>query len=276
MISSIKKKTDIVYSVTAHESPECVYNLYENIVKFHPGLSVMVIFHTSPDLYELCKSLPKHPNLLYHPRPSVKARFTCSLFFAHLDNYRQVYHFDFDYFCTLASNCMFVRPVDIEAIRKTTPDVNITPAKYELPDPEKWMWQEFVRNKRLVAIFKEEGIPVHVIIHEGAYFQKQVMKTMVHFCNIEGITPEIFDFDTLPAEEVLLPSIEKYITGKVSPRYGLWIPGLKMEDVVSVHETGGCRSTIGNHYTIMKVARDMENPIRKYINELPAHPYISL
>lgn len=262
------KKYSIAYSITAHESPECVMNLYENIVKFHPGIPVLVVFHTNPALYRECMRLPQHDNLWFHPVPKKKERFTASIFLAHLENYKFIERQDFDFFCTLASNCMFVRPVDMDSIRATTPGLYIGGSGYKMFDPEKWTYQEFLKNVHLVNTFKQNDISVEVVTHEGAYFRKEVMGEMVDFCRRKKIDSDAFVYDTLAAEEVILPSLEKYLTGMVSLRYGIWIPGVKLKDVVSLAETGTCPSAVRGGYNIVKVPRDMENECRKYINSI--------
>mgnify|MGYP001607182952 CR=1 FL=1 len=114
------KHYDIIYSTCAHESIECLYNLYENIQKFHPGLYAAFIVHANPDLYAKKDEIPRAENLIWHPDPTVKERFTSKLFLGHLENFRYASTVcDFHFFSTLASNCMFVRPTDGEQIAKT-------------------------------------------------------------------------------------------------------------------------------------------------------------
>ena len=271
------KHYNILYSVVAHEKIECVYNLYENILKFHPGLSVAMIVHANPRLYEQRDEIPCHENLIWHPVPTVKERFTSKIFLGHLENFRYVggrhlqkgEEMSFDFFCTLASNCMFVRPIVFERIAENTPILAPRAGGYRLPDPERWMYKEFIKNVKLNEIFKQIGMEICVITHEGAYFRKNVMDSMSVFCEGWGINESIFVHDTIPAEEIILPSLEKFLTGgKIGKRYCGWIPGIKEEDVRTVIETGTCKLLSGHYNNILKIPRDMENPMRKMVNEL--------
>ena len=260
-------KYDIVYSIPAHESPECVYNMYENIVKFNEGISVLVIFHANPSLHLQCESLPKHENMLFHPIPTFKDRFTSKLFLAHMENYRFIHGVDFDFFCTLASNCMFLRPVDYKMLRDT-PQLRPTQTGYKMPDPDRWMYKEFIKNEKLNEIFRQVEIEICVITHEGAYFRKEVMGAMSVFCNSWGINEKIFVHDTIPAEEIILPSLEKYLTGKVSKRYCGWIPGITLQQVKEICQTGTCKALAGHYNNIVKIPRIATDEKRLYINSL--------
>lgn len=262
-------KFDIVYSCTAHEKHEVVYNLYENIIKFNPRLNVLIVFHTNVDLLKDCEYfLLHHDNLIFHPTPSKKERFTSSIFLGHLENYRLISELDFDFFCPLASNCLFVCPIDFPTIQKHTPSLNVTKTGYKLPDPEKWMITEFIKNERLVGIFQDVDMEVCVVTHEGAYFRHEVMEAMSVFCKKWNVNKELFVPDNLPAEEILLPSIEKHITGVVGKRYCGWIPGITEKHVVEIIKTGTCKAMAGHYNNIVKVPRDMENPMRKIINAI--------
>lgn len=261
---------DIVYSVTAHESVDCLWDLYFNIRKFHKqsGLRVLVIFHCSPALHKEAKAMAPDntSNPLFHPNPSVKARFTASLFLAHLENFRylQEQGIEFDYFSTLASNCLFVRPYETVI----PAPLNVTPTKYSLGDEDKWQAEEFKKNPKLVEVFKKHEIAVACTIHEGAYFTKDVFGFIVDFCKENGIDRDAFEHDTLAAEEVILSSLEKYATGVLGKRKGVWIPGITLSDVKSISETGGCRSTGDGIFNIVKIPRSMNDEKRKYINSI--------
>ena len=140
-------KTDILYSITAHEKPECVWNMYENIMKYHRGLRVEVIVHANPILYEeLQSNMPPSSTMLLHAEPTFKERFTSSLFLAHLANFKYMQKVDFEFFCPLASNCMFVHEPLIDIIRNETPFLNVLETGYKMDDPDKWM--DFLKNEK--------------------------------------------------------------------------------------------------------------------------------
>ena len=92
------------------------------------------------------------------------------------------------------------------------------------------------------------------------------------FCEENGICKEIFTNDKIAAEEIVLPSLEKYATGQVTPRYGICLYGITEQDIRNVIETGSSRGAVDTHYTIVRVERNMENELRKMIRELKNEP----
>ncbi len=235
---------------------------------FHKDKSVLVIFHINHDLgFELNK-IKVRDNLIFNPKLSDKTKYSSDLFFSHLENYDLVKNHNFDLFCTLASNCLFVRKPDWEEIYKETPSLNVTTSIFKVPETSKYLWDEFLKNQHLVDVFTEEGVPPALSLHEGAYFKKEVFNYIYYFCILNRITKEAFTNDVIPAEETVLPSLEKYATGKVSKRYCGLIPEINEMDVLKIIQTGTCSSLIGDHFNVVKVPRDMNNRLRQIINQL--------
>jgi len=259
---------DLVISVTAHEQIDCLYNMYENIMRFTEGKRVLVIFNINDELALKLNTVRVYENLIFNSKRSNKTKFSSDIFLAHLQNYDAVKGHNFDLFCTLASNCLFVRKPDWDIIYKETPSLNVTTSIFKVPDTSKYLWDELLKNQHLVDVFTEEGVPPALSLHEGAFFKKEVFNYIYYFCILNRITKETFTNDVIPAEETILPSLEKYATGVVSKRYCGLIPEINEMDVLKIIQTGTCPSLIGNHYNIVKVPRDMNNVLRKIINQL--------
>lgn len=260
---------NVVYSVTAHESIESVYNLYENIMKFHEGYNVLVVFHLNIELHHKKEALPEHDNLWYHPLPVNKVKYASDIFLAHLANYNLIRDNEFDLFCTLASNCMFVRKPDLAAIKDSTPTLNmVRKTGYNVPDSQKWLWDTFLQDEKIAKVFKDHDIELVAHSHEGAYFRKMVINFIFYFCVVNHIKKDNFTKDEAWSEETILPSLEKYATDVVSKRYCGLIPEITTRDILSIAKTGSCWSLIGDHFTIVKVPRDMNNELRILVNNL--------
>lgn len=261
---------DIVYSITAHESIECVYNLYENILQFNPGLNCLVIFHVNPLLFSQIDQIPARDNLWFHPAPTEKNRFSWSILLAHLANYDLVRDINFDFFCLLASNCMFVRSVDYERIRSTTPV--ISPAPHEFAKDvsinfenieQEWFWSVFLQCQEMVDLFQANRIGVNARSHEGAYFRKDVFAQIYAFCehHIWGASC-VFLPDGIGWEELIIPSLEKYLTGQLGTRYCKHFP---YDREITEAELLALAAS-QEHYNIVKrVERSMESSVRRFI-----------
>lgn len=267
-----RKKYDIVYSITAHESIECVYNLYENIIKFNPDIDCLVIFHVEDKLYEQRVTLPIHKNLIFNPIHTKKQRFTSTILLAHIDNYLYVKNYDFDFFCFLDSNNLFIKPIDYNTIKAETPVLNITKTGYKLPSWDTWQYEEFFKNKNIVKIFKDNDIEICVSTHCGMYLRKEVMNYVVDFCKSKGIEKEAFTYDHFAAEEIILPSLVKYSTGLLPKRYCWQQYDYTEKDVMDIIEKGEWRETKNLHHNIVKAKRDINDPLRKFINNLSIQP----
>jgi len=265
-------KYDIVYSVTAHESIECVYNLYENIVKYNAGLDVLVIFHLNEDLYSRLDAIPEADNLIFNPVRTDKRRFTQSLLWAHLGNFVIVRDLDFDIFALLASNCMFVRQVDYGLIGSGSP--GMSPAPHELEQEgsvnfddikHEWFWSVYLQCPGIQKLFEAKRIGVNARCHEGAYIRKEVMQAIMDFCQTH-IIRKIQLIDGLDWIEILFPSLEKYFTGRIGARYCKHFPfvrEIRREEILEI--AGG----EGDYNIVKRVARDMKNEIRRFICTLP-------
>lgn len=263
-------RLDIIYSLCAHESAECLFNLYENILKFNEGKNVLVVVSINQHLCDELRSyeLNDYPKLLINPKITEKQKFSHHILFGHFDNYDLIRLNDFDLFCTLASNCMFVRKPDWNQIYTETPRLNVTTRIFMVPDTTKSLWDEFIKNEHIVEVFEKEGVEPTLINCEGSFYRKEVFNYIYYFCILNRITKEAFTNDVTPAEETVLPSIERLATGDVSKRYCGLIPEINEMDLLKIIQTGGCPSLRGNHYCIVKVPRDINNVLRKLINQL--------
>lgn len=261
-------KYEIVYSITAHEHIDSVNGLYENIIKFNKGLNCLVVFHCEEELYNLRNTIPTRENLIFNPIRTKKARFSSSIFFAHFDNYNLLKDYDFDFFCTLSSNNLFVRHINFEQIKTETPYLNINKTGYSLGDKDMWMWDEFIKNHQLHGLFFECDIEIKVAPHPGAYYRKEVLGFIIDFCKKKGINKEMFVHDVFGAEEIMFPSLEKYATGIVSKRYAACLYGITEKDVMDVINTGSVRTWLRKDYTMVRINRNPEDKLRKLIYQL--------
>lgn len=265
-------KYDVIYSITAHESPDCVWNLVDNIKKYHKDKNVLIVFHVNTVLEKL---LPLYDNaregVIFNPEVIDKYKYTSDIFLAHLSNYRLIKEEKFDLFCTLASNCMFVREPNWKLIEKETPGLypGRTSGKFAVPDTTKAFWDDFVKNHHLVDLFSEHEVVPVLKNHEGTYYKKAVFNYIFWFYILGKVDKKSFTNDVLAFEEVLFPSMEKYATGQVSRRFCSLCPDITEAQILEVAETGGCSALPGDWHNIVKVPRSMENPLRKLVNQLP-------
>ena len=263
------KRYDIVYSVTAHESIECVYNLYENIMKFNSGLECAIIFHVNEFLNSQRYLVPISRGLFFNPIITEKSAFTKSIMLAHLDNYEYFRDIDFDLFCLLASNCMFICQVNYKLLEDTTPkladnvfedkkDPSINFDKIE----KEWFWPIYEKCLSLVELFRMNKIGAQARGHEGAYFRKDVFGSIYDFCmnNIVGK----FDLpDGAGWEEIIIPSLESYFTGSLGTRY---CKHFRFDREISNDELIEFVNSSSPQNIVKRVERSMDSKVRRFIN----------
>jgi len=262
---------NIVYSITAHESIECVYDLYRNIMRYNAGLECLVVFHLNPLLFSQIDQIPSHDNLWFHPAPTEKARFSWSILLAHLENYHFIKDIPFDFFCLLASNCMFVRQVDYPKLQSETPRLSHKLHEFASEPSinfedirQEWFWPVFQQCQEIIDLFQEYKIGINARSHEGAYFRKEVMKKIFDFCE-RHIIGRIALPDGLGWEEVVLPSLEKYLTGQIGTRYCHHFP---FDREIPEEEILKMAAGEGECNIIKRVERSMESKTRRFINAL--------
>ena len=261
-------KYDIVYSITAHESIECVFNLYENIIKFNAGLNCLVMFHVNELLFSQTHLLPKKDNLLFNPNHTEKGCFTQSLFLAHLENYELVRDVVFDFFCLLASNCMFIRQINYPLIQSTTPA--LSPTYHELAKDtsinfddikKEWFWPIYFRCQDVIDLFSRHKMGVMARGHEGAYFRKEVMSWICSFCR-DNIIGRITLIDGAGWEEIIFPTLEKYLTGRLGTRYCKHFP---FDREITEAELIELAASDNDCNIVKRVERSMDSRVRKFI-----------
>lgn len=112
-----KRSFDVVYLLTAHESPECVRDAVRNILHFNRSIDVGVVINGSPDIdLELTQLVGERVGLV----PCAKRRsiYTFDILEAYLDagEWCWLQALRVEYVVVLASNCIFWRDVDLPEI----------------------------------------------------------------------------------------------------------------------------------------------------------------
>jgi hypothetical protein len=206
---------DIIYSIIAHESPECVLDLIKNIFAFHPFMNVGIVIHTNIVLYEEVKRIHKK-HVWIHPEPFDKQWCSYGIFLGHVCNFNYVNSIGIiaKYFITLASNCLFHKSVCLEFIEEKINEDSMTyePPKYMPPIPEWCQTYQLRCNSRFFTCFAQHNIPFINSYHEGTIFEWTIFQKIVNFQDWWALK-DIITID-FAFEEVLFPSLYTYFTKK--------------------------------------------------------------
>lgn len=248
---------DILYSITAHEAPDCVIDLIKNIFAYHPALHVGIIIHTSHYLYsELYNAIP-YKHVWIHPKPFDKQWCSYGIFLGHILNFTFILEHTLQsrYVCVLASNCMFHRPVTLQILddKYAESDETYIPTAPMPPIPEWAPTYQLSCNKPFFAFFHQYGIPFVNSYHEGVFFPWNVMKQIATFrdcINMRSLITIDFSF-----EEVLFSSLHLFFTG----RRVRSICTMKQIEIHTIHEI--------QNPCVKTVARKYNDPVRVWLRK---------
>ncbi len=207
---------DILYSITAHEAPNCVIDLIENIFANHVGLQVGIFLHTNPALHAALEGIIPYRHGWLHPAPFDKQWCSYGIFLGHIMNMKYMIEHGIQgrYVCILASNCMFHRPVTREFLDAKYAEAEETyvPTAPMPPIPEWGPTYQLRCNYEFFRFFHEYRIPFVNSYHEGVLFPWDVMCKIATFQDWVAMRSRValeFSF-----EEVLFSSLHLYFTGR--------------------------------------------------------------
>ena len=257
---------DLIYSIIAHESPEVLTNMIENITKYNNNNSFLIILHLNEFMYNEFKSIDN--KVIINPIYYDKNKHHHILTQAHLENFNYMkQHYKFNNFMLLASNCMFIKQIEHIKQKKNSNNIYTINEKTDIHKLRK-EWRFFVQfsyNKQIVDIFQNNRIKILHESHEGATYNFHLMNRIYNFI----YDNKIFDLveKEMCFEEVLFPSLERYFNGKLVNRYcKVYLyqhnSTPTIEDIIKLLNKDGIQCIV------KRVKRNMQHRIRQFINKL--------
>jgi hypothetical protein len=243
---------DIVYSVLVHEELDCILDLILNIDFFNQNNKIAIIFHCNQNIYNQLININKYKWIFINPNWTDKIKNSSDLLNGHLENfnYLNISNIKFNYFCLIASNCMFIKNFNF---------LNINNLKYD-QKPNILDSQYFLEvNPKIKDIFFKNNIKIIKRQHEGAIYKYDEFSLIFNKINELNF---FSNFDTFfVAEEIILPSIEFHLLGYLVPRICI-MAGLLSANKINKHKN------INNIYVYKKVYRKIDHWSRTCL-----HPY---
>ncbi len=259
-------KYDIVYSILAHENTDFLLKLINNIKKYNKNYKILILFHLNDELYKTFK--PIDENVLINDIHYDKQLYHHSLTQAHFDNYNYLIknNINFKYILLLASNCMFIKQINI------TNTFNETDTVFKCDEDINKIITHSCRdsiegNKYIMNCFKRDNVCIYKHDWEGSIYTNKIFGKIVKYIEDNNIFNNInheFQF-----EEILLPTLmkyfnlNKYITyGKVFwDNNGYYVNEIDIDNLINDKN--------GNICIVKRVPRDINSTIFKYIDQLP-------
>ena len=267
---SIGDSYDIIYSITFHESPMCILDTLLNILIHNIQNSILIICSLNNDVFgEICKvKLP--PNINVHPviRPAnAPMLWNTNLFDAHMKNYSHVVErgIKFTYFCTLASNEMFIRSVNLDEIKKKLMlkkknGNNKKSPSVILDKLQTWVhYKPFMKNIDMCKFFLKNGFEPFAMYHEGLILPQWVMPEILDLYLKDNFNKRVSGLQDFLLEEVFIPT---YLHNNYE--YNDYTLTFRNCDspVISGFEI---HKAMIDFFSVKRVPRDFNNPTRKMI-----------
>lgn len=251
---------DIVYSVLVHEKLDCVLDFIYNICYFNKSNKILIVIHPNEEIFFQIKNIQLPNFIIINPKPYNKNKYTYSLLKGYIDNFNLISHINFNVYCIIASNCMFVKNVDMKIINEIANDIDNYNQHFTL-EYLKINHKDFLKNDELIEFFKKLNIDIKIEFHEGAVYTKKLFQNIIDFIESNNLIPMIkFDF---VAEEILLATIENYLTNKIRVRTCKFVnerlPRKKDIDLII---------GLKNKFLVKKIPRIINHRARLLVHEL--------
>ena len=245
-----------VFSIIAHESPNSVKDLCENIHYFVKD-NHKIIIHTNPEIDEETRNLTKHLDYVYiFPKPFRKKKHNSILWKSHIENfeYLQSLNIKFNKFIMLASNCLFINEFNPNNINKNK---LVDEIHYD-KELECWAhYNKLKQNHKLMDFFQKNAIKPYLQQHEGMVIETNIMKKIISFQNKHKILDLITKEFCL--EEIIPVSLYIHIK-KENPKNICFIYR-KQKKILNYHY----QEIKDQYYSVKRIDRNPNDPIRTNI-----------
>lgn len=279
-------KPTIVFSLTCHECDVCVYDLILNIQKNFEAFNIILLISISEALVDGFNSTIRDKNNKIKENIKIvtvrnsddKMWGHMNLFNQHMLNVRHTIdeNINYDYFWLVASNEMFIKRVQLEDIAfihkyekiDKYSEQEITEFYKEYETRHEGWDPEIIKNQHMLDVFKQNKMKIQIYQHEGLVLPKTLMEEIYHFYHNNELYERSNNKEFI-MEELLVGSyldakykFENFHVMNLRYNYTDTYKDLSPFKVLdkALQEPGIC--------SIKPVARDMDDELRKLIDEL--------
>ncbi len=266
----------LLIGLTVHESPECVIDQAANIARFAPEASVVVHLarafrrRLGIRFEDLTDHLARaNPLTIVNPTSFDTVYASGSLLQAQVSNWLVGRaHGRFGRFVTMSSNELLVREGIEEYLSRADVAVSFNPI--DVPGATGGMWRSRHRRAAILGdpIFanvmgRTPGRPIVQGIHEGLCMRAEFWDEFA----------SVFDLD-FPHREIQYPTEEIYLQNLLAPV----LPQLRVVPPICKRDLSGATvemvkairlSQRPEIFSVKRVARRINDPIRQFIRDLP-------
>lgn len=270
LVNKNKDVIDVVYSMTFHESPICMLDTILNIITFNHLNKIIIICSINDSMYAQMKDIKLPLNIIIHPKirlSSMGMLWNTNLFEAHMNNleYIKNRNLDFNYFCTLASNEMFIKNIDLDII---TNNIILKPKEFVKTEPAKilnklksWVhYVPFMNNYNLCSFFLVNGFEPFAQQHEGTMLPKNVMYEILNLYTKNNFNNKVTNTQNVLLEEVFVPT---YVNNNYE--YNGYVLTYRNFEYYFVSKEEISKTDL---YSVKRVPRELNHEMRCFIRDI--------
>ena len=214
-----KKNYDIIYSYTAHEHHDSMFDTLNNLFYFNKKQKILAIIHPNNELYKpLCDAALDNINgtdIIINSNFKDKKWWTFDIMEAQMENfeYCQKNGIYSKYFIPLASNCIFKKDITLDNIQSIL-NTRVSVKDFIATNYDYTVFIELNKNQELINILEIQGYSTKLKTqHEGMILKNDDMKQIAKIIRELDIKSKITR--DIPFEEILPISIYAKIHDKI-------------------------------------------------------------
>jgi hypothetical protein len=262
----------ILFSILVHENNLVIENLIQNIQKYvkHP----IIVLHANASFTDFDETISqRYSNVYVNPTRFNYVQFTSTLGIL-ASNFYFSEHIEYNYHCIFHSNMMFIKHGIEDYYRGT----DASYYSYEMKDEQRSTIM--CENSNILSLISKDEVLNNFA--EGTHCKKEIFKSLIKWVE------QYESFLTWPhghIEEVVIPTLcyalsdeTKMVRSALAfcTNAGDYEGGPSIEKVKeflvknsqSSNQEGEMLDT-NNVFFIKRVRRSLDDPLRKFINELP-------
>lgn len=269
----------IVFSLTAHEDIECLYDLIDNIKKCFIHYDIIILLSLTDNLYNIFTNKYDFVKIITCRPSNLKMWGTIHLFHQHMLNLKYIYenNIKYDFFWFVASNEMFIKIVPpnfideygLKIISKKDPindiDYDIYYNNFITNKEHHWMWvNPCKQDTHFTDYMYKNKFKLYSGQHEGFVLPYNLMLEVFDEYNKNKIYEESV-FKDYVMEEIFMFTyiVNKYNTAGGYPKFFCFRYIYSLENKVTYEIIE--EKLLNTHLSIKPVIRKYDDPLRIFI-----------
>lgn len=268
----------IIFSVTAHESVDCLHDLIVNVKKAFVHYDICILLSLTQGLNAVFDNTYEFVKIITVRDDNLPVWGNINLFQQHILNMEYLFanNIEYDFFWFVCSNEMFIKVVpedymDHWALKIIDAKPRLSDHAYEtyynkfITDHHHWMWIEYLKkDEHMMKYLHENKLIVHSMGHEGMVLPPHLASEIYN----EYVNSELYAQSTYKGyvmEEIFVPTylLNKYNVANLEEKCFRYVYTYGYIDYDTIMRNIGER-----HVSIKPVTRKYDDALRTIVRNL--------